>query len=128
MNLSGARKPTRWALAVGAAVVIMAALVAVPAYPLQFGISVLKDCQSPIHVGDPYSCEFEISNTVQTSHNTVTVTSLSDTVNASGGAVTATFPINSSSFGGGLILAGGATCDVAKCTIPFGGSVTTPFI
>src|ERR1041385_6668951 len=68
----------------------------------QFGVSVLKDCVTPINVGDPYSCEFEISNTVQASHNTVTVKSLADTVFRSGGTASLTLPINSST--PGLIL------------------------
>src|ERR1043165_3622586 len=62
----------------------------------QVGVSVLKDCVTPINVGDPYACEFEISNTVQASHNTVTVKSLSDVVFRSGGTSTQVTPINSS--------------------------------
>src|SRR3954454_1142987 len=91
-----------------------------------FGVSVLKDCITPVKVGDPYACEFEISNTVQTSQNTVTVTQLQDHVFAAVPPPDLILPINSST--PGLILAGGAACDPAKCTIPFGGSLTTSFI
>ena len=69
-----------------------------------FGVSVLKDCITPINVGDPYACEFEISNTVQTSHNTVTVTQLQDHVFAAVPPPDLILPINSST--PGLILGG----------------------
>ena len=86
----------------------------------------LKDCTTPINVGDAYACEFEISNTVQDSHNTVTVTQLQDHVFAAVSPPDLVLPINSST--PGLILTGGASCDATKCTIPFGGSLTTSFI
>ena len=91
-----------------------------------FGVSVLKDCVTPVNVGAAYACEFEISNTVQDSHNTVTVSQLRDEVFAAVPPPDLVLPINSST--PGLILAGGATCDATKCTIPFGGSLTTSFI
>src|SRR5262245_6047214 len=109
-------------LALGASVFVAS----VPAGAALFGVSVLKDCTTPINVGDAYSCEFEISNTVQTSQNTVTVDQLTDVVQASGGAQTAVTPINNTT--PGLIFTGGASCGATNCTIPFGGSVTTPFI
>ena len=108
---------------VGASLFVSAA----PSGAVAFGVSVLKDCQTPINVGDAYSCEFEISNTVQTSHNTVTVDQLTDLVFASGGTVTGVMAINTST--PGLILSGvGTVCDATKCTIPFGGTVTTSFM
>src|SRR3954462_1447918 len=91
-----------------------------------FGVSVLKDCITPVKVGDPYACEFEIRNTVQTSQNTVTVTQLQDHVFAAVPPPDLILPINSGT--PGLILTGGAACDATKCTIPFGGSLTTSFI
>src|SRR5262245_18248420 len=108
-------------LALGASVFVAS----VPAGAALFGVSVLKDCQTPINVGDAYSCEFEISNTVQTSQNTVTVDQLTDVVQASGGAQTAVTPINNTT--PGVISMGGATGGPTNCTLPFGGSVSTPF-
>src|SRR5262245_37916219 len=91
-------------LALGASVFVASA----PAGALAFGVSALKDCQSPINVGDAYSCEFELSNTVQTSHNAVTTDQLTDVVFASGGNQTTTIPINNTT--PGLIFTGGASC------------------
>jgi hypothetical protein len=82
------------------------------------GVEGLRDA---VNVGAPYACEFEISNTVQDSHNTVTVSQLRDEVFAAVPPPDLVLPINSST--PGLILAGGASCDATKCTIPFGGSV-----
>src|SRR5262249_29140561 len=109
-------------LALGASVFVAS----VPAGAALFGVSVLKDCVTPINVGDAYSCEFEISNTVQTSQNTVTTDQLTDVVQASGGAQTAVTPLNNTT--PGLIFTGGASCGPTNCTIPFGGSLSTPFI
>ena len=111
---------------VGVCLVAMMALFAGSASSAQFGVSVLKDCVTPVNVGAAYACEFEISNTVQDSHNTVTVNQLRDEVFAAVPPPDLVLPINSST--PGLILAGGATCDATKCTIPFGGSLTTSFI
>ena len=111
---------------VGVCLVATMALFAGSASAALFGVSVLKDCVTPVNVGDAYACEFEISNTVQTSQNTVTVSLLRDQVLSAVSPPDLVVPINSST--PGLILAGGATCDATKCTIPFGGSLTTSFI
>jgi hypothetical protein len=120
----------------GVTVLAVAAIAAAAAFLLvgsagaaNFGVAVLKDCTTPINVGDPYSCEVELDNLSQASHASVRVTSLTDVVQAAGGAQTQVYPINSSSFSlqGGLILTGGATCDATGCTVPFGGTLTTPF-
>ena len=65
---------------VGVCLVAALSLFAGSASSALFGVSVLKDCVDAVNVGDPYACEFEISNTVQTSQNTVTVTQLQDHV------------------------------------------------
>src|SRR5579862_1853913 len=90
-----------------------------------FGIGVFKDCGFvPINVGDPVNCEFELDNTTQTSHNTVTWSNLDDTIPFPGGT-TFHHPINMNF--PGLILTGGATCDATKCTLPFGATISTPY-
>jgi len=116
-------------IAVAALAAATALLFAGSASAANFGVAVLKDCVTPINVGDPYSCEVELDNTAQLSHASVRVTSLQDVVLAAGGSQTQVYPINSSSFNlqGGLILTGGATCDATGCTVPFGGTLTTPF-
>src|SRR4051795_9186817 len=78
-----------------AAVAAVALIVVGSASSAQFGVTVLKDCITPINVGAPYACEFELSNTVQDSHNTVTVKSLTDVVFRSGGTSLSTIDINS---------------------------------
>jgi hypothetical protein len=108
-------------------VVAVASLsIATPANAALFGIAVAASCQSPVNVGDPLQCEFRIDNSFQTSLNTVTIASLTVTVDASGGPATVSYPVNSSF--GRLILTNGASCDATKCTIPFGATLTTPFL
>ena len=116
-------------IAVAATVAAVALVFVGTASAVNFGVGVLKDCATPMNVGDPYSCEVEIDNLSQASHASVRVTSLTDVVFAAGGSQTQVYPINSSSFSGqgGLILTGGAACDATGCTVPFGGTLTTPF-
>ena len=115
----GTARGSRQGAAVWAALlVVFASLVFVgsaSAAPV-FGVAVFKDCGfSPINVGAPYSCEFEIDNTLQTSHLTITVKTLTDVVNTGSGAMTFTHAINSSF--SGLILTGTASCDPTQCTL-----------
>ena len=42
------------------------------------GIATAKGCTSPVKIGDPYTCAVQISNSVDTGHDTVRVTGLSD--------------------------------------------------
>ena len=86
-----------------------------------FGAAMNKGCNTPINVGDPYTCDFEFLNVTQQSHNTLTVKSLKDTVNASGGAQVTTIPINSST--PGINPTGAASCDATKCTVPYGSTL-----
>ena len=117
------------ALTVAALITAAAFVFVASANAGNYGVGVLKDCTTPINVGDPYSCEVELDNTAQASHASVRVTSLQDVVLAAGGSQTQVYAINSSSFSlqGGLILTGGATCDATGCTVPFGGTLSTPF-
>src|SRR5262245_24700711 len=116
----------RIAAVLTALVVAWSLLVAAPAFGAGIPATVgLKDCVTPINVGDPYSCEAGIVNIG--SQNSLTVDLLTDVVFASVGDVTQSYAINQSSFGGGLILTGGATCDASKCTLPPGGGLMTPF-
>ena len=72
-------------IAVAALAAATALLFAGSASAANFGVAVLKDCVTPINVGDPYSCEVELDNTAQLSHASVRVTSLQDVVLAAGG-------------------------------------------
>ena len=51
------------------------------------GIGTTKGCVSPVKIGDPYACSVQILNVVDTGHDTLRVTGLSDQVNSAGGAV-----------------------------------------
>ena len=42
------------------------------------GIATAKGCASPVKIGDPYTCAVQILNSVDTGHDTVRVTGLSD--------------------------------------------------
>jgi hypothetical protein len=97
------------------------------------GIAFTKGCQSPTQIGGPYLCAYQVLNVADTAHDTLTFSSIVDTVHA--------FPTNVSL---GNILpsltlhaAGGAFCDNTPvngtgtgntfCTLPFGGSIMTDF-
>src|SRR4029079_18246570 len=51
------------------------------------GVAQTKQCTSPTKIGDPYTCTAQILNVVDAGGDTIRVTGLSDTVNASGGDV-----------------------------------------
>ncbi|MGD0764715.1 MAG: hypothetical protein ABR978_00195 [Dehalococcoidia bacterium] len=87
------------------------------------GISFLKGCNSPTVVGQPYICTFQAQNTVDTAHDTLTITSVVDIVHAFAGDVTSTNLLPTPTT---LTLGGGATCNVGQtlCTLPFGASVS----
>jgi hypothetical protein len=97
-----------------------------------FGISPLKDCTSPINVGAAYSCEFSFLNTVQTSHNTVFISSLTDTVHAASGDTAHTYDINSTTIGptgnSNNWSSVNTSCDPTGCTVTFGGEIDSPFL
>jgi hypothetical protein len=98
----------------------------------EFGISVLKDCRSPVNIGDPYSCEFSFVNRTQASKNTVRVVSMTDVVHAAAGDQSSTTPLNSTTVGATGNANGWAstltTCDATGCTVAFGGEMDSPFI
>jgi hypothetical protein len=89
------------------------------------GIGFVKGCNSPTVVGSPYICTFQAINSVDTAHDTLTITSVVDVVHSGSGDVTS----------GNLLLTptvltagGGATCVqgavVTTCTLPYGSSVS----
>src|SRR4029079_12165467 len=50
------------------------------------GISIAKNCKSPVRIGDAYQCGFTVDNTnngINEAHDTWTITSIVDTVNSS---------------------------------------------
>ena len=99
------------------------------------GVAQTKQCESPTKIGDAYRCSGQILNVVDTGHDTIKVTGLSDTVHSSAGEV-ATGGILSTT---GLIFSGAVTCTggsgagtagspylgATSCTMPFGSSMTT---
>ncbi len=90
------------------------------------GIGFTKGCQTPVDVGQPYECAYQVLNVVDTAHDTLTITSIVDTVHSAGGDVSSGNLLDLT--GATLTLTGGATCDGTKCTLPFGASVQTPFL
>ena len=99
------------------------------------GVAQTKQCESPTKIGDAYRCSGQILNVVDTGHDTIKVTGLSDTVHSSAGEV-ATGGILSTT---GLIFSGAVSCTggsgagtagspylgATSCTMPFGSSMTT---
>src|SRR6266498_4251782 len=102
------------------------------------GVASAKGCTSPVKVGDPYTCTAFIGNSVDTGHDTIRVTGLSDTVHSAGGNVDSG-PMLAST---GLVFSGAVACvggsgagtsadpylGATECLLPFGTSITTkPF-
>jgi hypothetical protein len=99
------------------------------------GVAQTKQCASPTKIGDAYTCLAQILNVVDTGHDTIRVTGLSDTVNAAGGGVTTGNILSST----GLVFNGAVTCiggtgagtvadpyiGATECLLPFGSSITT---
>lgn len=86
------------------------------------GITFLKGCDVPTNVGDPYTCDFLISNTVDKAGDTLTITSLVDVVHASPDVSSGNALLAAT-----LTLAGGASCNGPQtlCTLPAGASIST---
>src|SRR5438874_2098239 len=77
-----------------------------PQPPAFHGVAFSKGCVSPVQVGGPYTCEFQIQNTVDTAQDSLRVTGLSDTVSSalgdvSSGNILATV---------GLVFSGSVSC------------------
>ena len=101
------RSRVSWRLLAGLCVITGLLAFGVPSALAAFhGIGVAKGCTSPVKIGDPYTCSVQILNLVDTAHDTLRVTGLSDIVLASGGPV-ATGNILPST---GLIFNGAVTC------------------
>jgi len=85
--------------------------------PAFHGISFLKGAESPVEVGSPYLAAFVISNTVDTAHDTLHISSLIDTVHASGGDVVSGNILSSLTW----TFSGGAHFEGSVLVLPFGG-------
>ncbi len=99
------------------------------------GVAEAKSCTSPVAVGDPYTCTAQILNVVDTAHDTVRVSGLSDTVNAASGSVATgnILPSTPLLFTGAVNCTGGTGTGTAadpyigatQCLLPFGSSIAT---
>ena len=125
-----------WRSLLGLGVVAMALVLGAGNASAAFhGIATAKGCVSPVKVGDPYTCAVQILNSVDTGHDTVRVTGLSDKVNAASGAVTTgnILPSTGLIFGGAVSCSGGSGAGTfldpylgaTECLLPFGTSITT---
>ena len=99
---------------------------AVPPLPApRHGIGFAKGCNSPRTVGDPYTCNFAILNSiaVDTAGDTLTINSIVDKVHATASDVVSANLLPSAV----LTFSGGATCNVGQtlCSLPTGSSITT---
>src|SRR4051794_13632578 len=133
------RKGVGWRLLGGLCVLTAVLAFGVPSALAAFhGIGVGKSCTSPVKIGAPYTCAVQILNVVDTGQDTLRLTGLSDTVNASGGPVATTNILPST----GLVFSGPVTCTggtgtgtaadpyigATECLLPFGSSIVTkPF-
>src|SRR3954451_1616071 len=101
----------------------------------QHGIAFVKGCDSPTNIGDPYSCSYTILNVVDTVHDTLKVTGLSDQVHSAGGDVNSgnILPALQLVFSGAVNCVGGSGAGTGaspyigatSCTLPFGSSIST---
>jgi hypothetical protein len=96
------------------------------------GIATAKSCDSPVAVGDQYTCSYAVSNTVDTgtgapgSHDTLIVTGISDTITNTNPPVSSGELLDSFA-DSQITLSGGATCTPSgtprTCTLPPGSSI-----
>jgi hypothetical protein len=111
------------------------------------GMGFAKGCVSPVNVGDPYSCFYFMTNTLDQEGDTIHVTALSDVVHAAGGDVPSPGVVRPGHVGGDILpvltiasYAGGAQCYVGPglvgpvavggtgatlCVFPTDGEVST---
>ncbi len=129
-----------WRGLLGLAVVATALVFGVGTASAAFhGIAVTKGCVSPVKIGDPYVCAVQILNVVDTGHDTVRVTGLSDTVKPLAVPPDAPVPSGEILNQVGLVFSGAVTCTggsgagtfgdpyvgATSCLLPFGTSITT---
>ncbi len=109
-------------IAIGALGVIMRGGETSAAQPLH-GVGLAKGCNSPIAIGQLYTCDVVTINNVDSAGDTLTITSIVDVVHAGAGDQTSANLLPGLSH----ILSGGATCSVGQliCTLPAGSSITT---
>src|SRR6476646_1725071 len=101
----------------------------------QHGIAFVKGCDSPTNIGDPYNCSYTILNIVDTVHDTLKVTGLSDQVHSAGGDVNSgnVLPALQLIFSGAVTCVGGSGAGTVgspyvgatQCTLPFGSSISS---
>src|SRR6476661_6631678 len=94
----------------------------------QHGIAFVKGCDSPTNIGDPYNCSYTILNVVDTVHDTLKVTGLSDQVHSAGGDVNSgnILPALQLIFSGAVTCVGGSGAGTVaspyvgatQCTLP----------
>jgi hypothetical protein len=101
-------------------------------------VSFTKACTSPVNVGDPYTCSMQVLNDVDTVHDTLQISGLSDSVHAASGDVSTGNILSSVGlvFGGA---AGAVSCSggsgagtlaspyqgATACQLQFGGTIST---
>jgi len=101
----------------------------------QHGIAFVKGCDSPAPIGSPYACSYQIQNAVDTVHDTLQITGLSDQVHAASGDVNSGNVLGSLQliFTGPVVCIGGSGAGTVaspyvgatSCTLPFGSSILT---
>src|SRR5262249_42031650 len=106
------------------------------AQSLFHGIAFSKGCSSPVNVGSPYNCSYQILNVADTAHDTLTVNGLSDQVHAFSGDVNSGNILGAlelvfsgptvTCFGGsGAGTAASPYVGATSCALPFGTSITS---
>jgi hypothetical protein len=118
-------------LAVGALVLVFGALFGVQYAsaehdPAQHGISVTKGCDSPTLIGAPYLCTYTARNTIDDPQDTLTFTSIVDTVQSSAGPVVSANLVPQLSFVIGPFLPGFST--PPSCNGTGSGTLADPFV
>jgi hypothetical protein len=101
------------------------------------GVAVGKTTVSPVNVGDPYTSSAVIRNIVDTAHDTVRVTGLSDAIASAGGTVQTANILGSTGLvfndpalvsrtgGSGAGTSADPHVGATECLVKFGGTITT---
>jgi uncharacterized repeat protein (TIGR01451 family) len=98
-------------------------------------IAFTKGCISPTMIAAPYTCSYQILNTVDTAHDDLSITGLSDVVHTAGGDQPSGSILGALQlvFTGPVTCVGGSGAGTAaspyvgatSCTLPFGSSIAT---
>src|SRR5262245_29161751 len=127
----------RWRTAIGVICVMLLTFGAgsATAAPTH-GIAFVKGCDSPVVVGSPFQCSYQVLNVADTAQDSLTITGLSDQVHSAGGDVNSgnilpalqlifSSPSVTCVGGSGAGTQASPRVGATSCTLPFGTTIVT---